>query len=73
MAFMDALQHTNYTAMAENMLKMGMTHQKIDTQVLAEDLERLFSGVLLADPQEILSSNPADLNDIMMDMIRAVS
>lgn len=46
-----------------------MTHQKIDTQVLADDLERLFSGVLLADPQEILSSNPADLNDIMMDMI----
>ena len=69
MAFMDALQHTNYTAMAENMLKMGMTHQKIDTQVLADDLARLFSGVLLADPQEILSSNPADLNDIMMDMI----
>lgn len=69
MAFMDALQHTNYVAMAENMLKMGMTHQKIDTQVLADDLERLFSGVLLADPQEIISSNPADLNDIMMDMV----
>lgn len=69
MAFMDALQHTNYVAMAENMLMMGMTHQKIDTQVLADDLERLFSGVLLADPQEILSSNPADLNDIMMDMV----
>ncbi|APR70580.1 MULTISPECIES: ABC1 kinase family protein [Acinetobacter] len=69
MAFMDALQHTNYIAMAENMLKMGMTNQKIDTQVLAADLERLFSGVLLADPQEILSSNPADLNDIMMDMV----
>ncbi|NAR19370.1 AarF/ABC1/UbiB kinase family protein [Acinetobacter haemolyticus] len=69
MAFMDALQHTNYIAMAENMLKMGMTNQKINTQVLAADLERLFSGVLLADPQEILSSNPADLNDIMMDMV----
>lgn len=69
MAFMDALQHTNYIAMAENMLKMGMTNQKIDIQVLAADLERLFSGVLLADPQEILSSNPADLNDIMMDMV----
>lgn len=69
MAFMDALQHTNYTAMAENMLKMGMTHTQVDTQVLAADLERLFSGVLLADPQEILSSNPADLNDIMMDMM----
>ena len=69
MAFMDALQHTNYTAMAENMLKMGMTHQKIDTQVLADDLERLFSGVLLADPQEILRSNTAEMNDIMMEMI----
>lgn len=66
---MDALQHTNYQAMAENMLNMGMTDQQIDVQVLAADLERLFSGVLLADPQEILSSNPADLNDIMMDMV----
>ncbi len=66
---MDAFQHTNYQAMAENMLNMGMTDQQIDVQVLAADLERLFSGVLLADPQEILSSNPADLNDIMMDMV----
>ncbi|MDV2468088.1 AarF/UbiB family protein [Acinetobacter chinensis] len=69
MAFMDALQRTDYVAMAENMLHMGATSQKIDTKVLAEDLERLFSGVLMADPQQILSSNPADLNDIMMDMV----
>lgn len=55
--------------MAENMLKMGMTHNKIDIQVLAQDLERLFNGVLMADPQQILASNPADLNDIMMDMV----
>ena len=69
MAFMDALQNTDYTRMAESMLKMGMTDQQIDTQVLASDLERLFSGMILADPQQILSSNPADLNDIMMDMV----
>ena len=68
-AFMDALQKTDFPLMAENMLKMGMTDREIDTKVLADDLERLFSGVLLADPQEILSSNPADLNDIMMDMV----
>ena len=67
-AFMDALQKTDYQAMAENMLKMGMTN-KIDVQVLAQDLERLFNGVLMADPQQILASNPADLNDIMMDMV----
>lgn len=69
MAFMEALQETNHSAMAENMLKMGMTHAKVDTQVLAADLERLFSGVLLSDPTQLLSSNPADLNDIMMDVM----
>ena len=69
MAFMDALQKTDYMAMADNMLKMGMTHQQVDINVLADDLERLFSGVLLADPQQILSSNPADLNDIMLDVV----
>ncbi|MDV4262902.1 ABC1 kinase family protein [Acinetobacter seifertii] len=68
-AFMDALQKTDYQAMAENMLKMGMTHNKVDVQILAQDLERLFNGVLMADPQQILSTNPADLNDIMMDMV----
>lgn len=68
-AFMDALQKTDFSQMAENMLKMGMTKVAIDTQVLATDLERLFGGVLFSDPQEILSSNPADLNDIMMDMV----
>ena len=69
MAFMDALQRTDYNLMAQNMLGMGMTSHQIDTQVLADDLERLFSGVLLADPQQIMSSNPSDLNDIMMDMV----
>ena len=48
---------------------MGMTAHQIDTQVLAQDLERLFGGVMLADPQQVLNSNPADLNDIMLDMV----
>lgn len=69
MAFMDALQRTDYILMAENMLKIGMTDQQIDTKVLAADLERLFSGVLLTDPQQIMTSNPSDLNDIMLDMV----
>ncbi|MEB3754762.1 ABC1 kinase family protein [Acinetobacter sp. MD2(2019)] len=68
-AFMDALQRTEYTTMAENMLKMGMTDQQIDVAVLAADIERLFGGVVLADPQQILASNPSDLNDIMLDMV----
>ncbi len=52
MAFMDALQNTNYTY-GGKYAQMGMTDKQIDTQVLAADLERLFSGVLLADPSRI--------------------
>lgn len=69
MQFMDALQQNNHRAMAQNMLKMGMTSQNVDVDVLAKDLERLFSGVLMSDPQELLSSNPSDLNDIMLDVV----
>ena len=69
MAFMDALQKTDYRVMAQNMLKMGATHHEVDTEVLAKDIERLFSGVLSVDPQQLLTSNPADLNDIMLDMV----
>lgn len=67
--FMDALQHTNYQAMAESMLNMGMTHRQVNTQILAQDIERLFNGVVLTDPQKILASNPADLNHIMLDIV----
>jgi predicted unusual protein kinase regulating ubiquinone biosynthesis (AarF/ABC1/UbiB family) len=42
MAFMDALQKTDYMAMADNMLKMGMTHQQVDIKVLADDLEAYY-------------------------------
>ncbi|WOE33068.1 MULTISPECIES: ABC1 kinase family protein [unclassified Acinetobacter] len=69
MAFIDAMQKTDFAVMAENMLKMGMTDGEVDVNVLAKDLERLFGGVLLADPQQMLSTNPADLNDIMLDMV----
>lgn len=68
-AFMDALQHTNYAEMAKHMIGMGMTHGKVDVDILAKDLETIFSGVLLADPQKIMSGDVADLNSIMMDMV----
>lgn len=67
--FMEALQHTDYPKMAHSMLNMGMTHQKVDTAQLAQDIERLFSGVAMSDPQALLSTNPADLNHIMLDVV----
>ncbi len=67
--FMDALQNMNYQAMAENMLNMGMTDVQVNTTILAADLERLFGEIVATDPQKVLSTNPAELNDMMMDMV----
>lgn len=67
--FMDALQHTNYQEMAKHMVNMGMTHTTVDVDRLAQDMEKLFSGVLMADPQKMMSGDVADLNAIMLDMV----
>ncbi len=69
LGFMDALQHTNYIEMAKHMVNMGMTHTTVDVDRLAQDMEKIFSGVLLADPQKVMSGDVADLNTIMLDMV----
>jgi predicted unusual protein kinase regulating ubiquinone biosynthesis (AarF/ABC1/UbiB family) len=68
-AFMEALQHTNYTVMASNMVKMGMTHGVVDEVRLAEDLEKMFTVLLTADPQAVLSGEASDLNALMIEMV----
>lgn len=69
LAFMDALQHTHYQSMAESMMQMGMTKQQVNVTALAQDIERLFTEVMLADPQSILASTPADLNHMLLDIV----
>jgi predicted unusual protein kinase regulating ubiquinone biosynthesis (AarF/ABC1/UbiB family) len=69
LAFMEALQNTDYAKMASNMLQMGMTKQNIDTAVLASDIERLFEGLLNTHPQQILSTAPSEINDIMLEVV----
>ena len=69
LGFMDALQHTNYHEMAKHMVNMGMTNATVDVDRLTKDMEKIFSGVLLADPQKVMSGDVADLNSIMLDMV----
>ncbi len=71
-AFMEAMQAQDYQAMANAMIKMGMTHQQyktVDIKVLAQDLEKLFGGLMNADPQQLLSGNMAEMNGVMLDMV----
>lgn len=67
--FMDALQQVDFAKMAQNMLDMGMTHQHVDTQQLANDLQRVFEGEIFNDPKKMMSSSPNDLNEIMLDVV----
>lgn len=69
-SFMQALQTTDYAAMAENMVKMGMTHSEVDLKVLQADIENMFKTLLMTDPQKIISGDTGDLNTIMMDMVQ---
>ena len=68
--FMQALQTTDYALMAENMVKMGMTHTEVDLKVLQADIENMFKTLLMTDPQKIISGDTGDLNTIMMDMVQ---
>ncbi|MEY2863781.1 MAG: hypothetical protein RLY58_1488 [Pseudomonadota bacterium] len=68
-AFMESLQKTDYVAMASNMVKMGMTHGVIDQVRLADDLEKMFTVLLTADPQAVLSGEASDLNALMLEMV----
>ena len=68
-AFMDALQKMDYTAMASHMVRMGMTHGQIDQARLAQDMEKLFGVMMTADPQAMLGGDIAELNDLMLDMV----
>ncbi|MFB2579093.1 MULTISPECIES: ABC1 kinase family protein [unclassified Acinetobacter] len=67
--FMDALQQVDFSAMAENMLEMGMTDHQVDTVRLAEDLQRLFNGDFFADAKSMMNTQPSELNDIMLDVV----
>ncbi len=69
-SFMQALQTTNYELMAENMLQMGMTDEKVNLTQLKTDIERLFQSVLMADPQKIIAGDAHDLNTLLMDMVQ---
>ncbi|WLF84753.1 AarF/ABC1/UbiB kinase family protein [Moraxella sp. ZY210820] len=69
MAFMDALQMMDYQQMAENMLKMGMTHQQVDVAKLTDDLQRIFNMAMETDPSHILQSSASDLNAVILDLV----
>lgn len=79
MGFMQAFQHSDFGAMAHNMVGMGMTNAVVDEKGLAADLNALFDKILGTNPADIINAdmlkgdklkNEADeLNRLMLDMV----
>ncbi|WP_230659642.1 ABC1 kinase family protein [Psychrobacter sp. I-STPA10] len=76
MGMMQAFQDSNYYAMAQNMVKMGMTHKKeqVDIKQLALDLEKMLVALMQEDKfntgEAVNSKQHADdLNKMMLEIV----
>lgn len=73
MGFMHALQNNQYVAMAEHMVNMGMTHEKVNHQVLANDLQTMveqLTGEQALPTPEKLKTDADELNQFMLEMVK---
>lgn len=73
LGLVQAFQNNDYQAMADNMVQMGMTHdkQQVNTTQLAADLQSMLTKMLYANPNSMSVKDQADeLNQIMLEMVQ---
>jgi aarF domain-containing kinase len=71
MAFMESIGEGNFRKMAESMVRIGMTRQKVDIEHLAKDLEGMYQTMTVVDPAHVLNGaiNDTEINKLMMDVV----
>ncbi len=70
--FINAIGTGDYQGMAEAMLGIGMTHEKVNTERLAKDIENLYESmeqVVPDDAMNMASVNEHEVNRIMVDLV----
>ncbi|MFP5383840.1 MAG: ABC1 kinase family protein [Gammaproteobacteria bacterium] len=69
--FFEAIANADFRRMAESMATIGMTHEQVDTQKLAADIERMYSRLVDIDPQTVLQAdrNDLEINRLLTDII----
>jgi predicted unusual protein kinase regulating ubiquinone biosynthesis (AarF/ABC1/UbiB family) len=63
----------NFEGMADAMIRIGITHQKVQVAELAADLRRLYQQMDTMVPDEVpyqAEQAEDDVNNILMDMVR---
>lgn len=65
---MQAMTTLDYRLMAKAMVQTGATAENIDTDYLAQDLEKIFTTLNPQNPEKILSLSEMELNGLVMDI-----
>lgn len=64
-----AVSSQDYRQMAESMVAVGITRDKVDVDALTNDIRRLFDSMNAMDPARVLANNNGDgINDMLSDL-----
>ncbi|HEX5362238.1 MAG TPA: AarF/UbiB family protein [Fluviicoccus sp.] len=71
MGFMESIGEGNFEKMADSMVRIGMTGKKVDTVLLAKDLQSMYQTMTVVDPAHVLNGaiNDSEINKLMMDVV----
>ncbi len=70
--FITSIMVGNFDAMANAMLRIGITKKHVDEQKLAEDIRNLYQKLdsMTPDYNDLNDSNDEDVNSVLMDIVR---
>lgn len=71
MTFMESIGEGNFEKMAQSMMKIGMTSQRVDIELLAKDLSAMYQTLTVVDPAHVLNGavNDNEINQLMLDIV----
>ncbi|PTQ87226.1 ABC1 kinase family protein [Agitococcus lubricus] len=71
MAFMESIGTGDFEKMADAMMRIGMTSQKVNIDDLAKDLEVIYQAFTVVDPASVLngSVNDNEINQLMLEIV----
>jgi predicted unusual protein kinase regulating ubiquinone biosynthesis (AarF/ABC1/UbiB family) len=64
-----AISEQNYQLMAESMVSVGITRDKVDVDSLTKDIQKLFEGLNSLDPQRVLENRQGEgINSLLSEL-----
>lgn len=69
--FFESISSADFRLMAESMAKIGMTHEAVDIDRLAADIEKMYSRLVDVDPMVVMQANRNDseINRLLTDIV----